>query len=397
MYYIRILFFLLFSFSLAFGSPKTKPEFKNNPPTSDVPSVGDGGYKFSCAIAQINPENIGYVFYEHPKEASFNFQESGQNLINSKKFIPNGHKVKVQCTDGNYVFNVNATSNPQANASFELSCIDGSLKRKNGTEFCDKKCDILPLKESNYRFLNDILLPGQTAKIKCPDGKITQTGSDIFEVSCEKNGLISKKTPECIEKATACKYKNDYLKEGFQLQCASSNNSGLNIVNCEKGVWIRNPKTCDDKCFNNCKFSVAELDFNYQNLNDTISVILEEKISIQKIQDACKNSDGTIKEECKGKPMFCDYNKKKYSQQDEITLLCNNKEKTFRCYGENFVFTVSDKTIDVDYIDITDPICKGAKVIKETPSENKQTRSSTVEMSVKERQLELYRTEQDKK
>ena len=149
-----IFFTLIFNFNLVLGADK--PKFTYNLPTSDVPSASDGGYKFPCAIAQLNPTNLSHVSYQN----SENNQITEYNITGSTKFIPNGVKAVAHCGSGYYVFDPeNKTDKSKTAFSFELTCQNGSLKRKNGTEFCDKKCDILPIKSSGYRFLNDILLP----------------------------------------------------------------------------------------------------------------------------------------------------------------------------------------------------------------------------------------------
>jgi hypothetical protein len=407
--------------------------FDYKPPTSDVQTSEQGIYQLPCSLNQIafsDIESLTYSAFDYnfdntteyaiiasklmyrggelgpqPQQHIFLVNSENQsddsNAQEAVKLIPHGTEVTAKCSDNTYVFEFQDASKrdlqpKKPKQTFTLKCDNGSLERVDKNAFCDKKCDILPLKAKQYKLFYDILFPGQSANVYCPEGFKTIENQEYFTVTCIQNGFINGKSPKCLDEATSCLFQGKLYEDGFQLQCSGNNNIGLVIASCNKGSWTKDDNICDQNCFDQCKASFGDINFEYENLNEIIDFETEKEMTIIEIEDYCKNPDGTIKAECKPQNKFCKYDNISYAHDVTISLNCKDKIRHFICYGGTFIHDANaynSSNTNILPVDINNELCKNATLVaKETPDESVRSNLEFLNpLSYKDYKLKLYR------
>ena len=115
-------------------------------------------------------------------------------------------------------------------------------------------------------------------------------------------------------------------------------------------------------------------------------------------KDENGNDKTTIKEECIGKEMFCNYGGNNYGQQDKITVSCSDYDRIFICYGDIFV-NLPETAIAEESID--SQRCNNKTVKKvEYNQRGKSSRSITTDQkndaTLKDYELRMYRNKNQK-
>jgi hypothetical protein len=313
-------------------------------PTSNVPSYSEGGYVQSCYSSQVSTVNVSSIILPSKEEIPTAILLSGNN-----KEIKHGEIILVNCEEDNYVFGELPAVDSKRSRNFEynpaksyrLACNNGALLKVKPFHYCDKKCDASPLKKLNYKVPQEIIHPGTSAHITCPDKQTTKNG-ETFELTCTKDGVLLSSSGTCFPKQDSCTFppnstqSNTFLESGTMINCKGK--YGAMKLTCFFGSWrgdyVNQEQICNQECLSGCKESIQDVVFNYDAIEEAIiSALQDSGITIEELISFCQaNPDN---EECKKELPMCEYSGKKYVFGTEIILNCEfvkDKKAKFLCY-----------------------------------------------------------------
>lgn len=265
-----------------------------------------------------------------------------------KTMIDSGRILMAECADNTstggfktYVFDPNRVKTQPPVRSFGLKCVNGRFvfaaqlaDSSAMPPFCDEKCNIKFLETLSYIIPDGpdydskyTMAPGETTSISCPTGQTAANGTS-FDITCGTNGLLNSRSPACFLIKNSCTFNGKIFREGANLNCNSQDT--LILVTCQAGQWQ------DQNFFNanssTCKETIADVDFQYQNLTAISINNAPTLLTIKQIEDFCKTHPADP--DCRSKYKQCSHAGTMYDFGTEITLNCpsyRNSNITFQC------------------------------------------------------------------
>jgi hypothetical protein len=382
----KYLLILILLFSVASGA-----EFYISP-TSNEPKPSEGGYKLPCYVNSI--VGIANIDKKNIKSLSGILIPEGYSLP-----IPNGNKINVTCNAGFFTpsFSLNKPI-----AEFKMICDNGGFKRENPSDFCEKRCDIAPLKAGGYTILSGktLLNPNEEAEIQCPAGETTRSG-EKFKIQCTQGGDLNAVSPTCFKKDNACvgiqtsSTNGLMLPNGTALSC--QNTYGLTLLSCLNKVWT-GIENCNGNCQKTCKESIADINFaiqTTQNLNDTIVNLVDNAITVEEYQDFCKKNPND--KECKPELPVCKFGSvTNYKFGHKLSVECpalgmDKEQLVYTCYGSwTFTETTSGAFL-TQKIPRLEECGKDTKIITSTePKQGSESRQTLQEYKMEKLKSRTY-------